>query len=99
MRLLPHKRTPFVGAWSSYFSDRNVIARSSKVPRAWVVCPSCGEQGWVLPPHGIDPCPLVIQAAQDLGLKFDAERMAAVRAGVSMEETSKEIRRMMGGNE
>jgi len=76
-----------------------VIARSSKVPRAWVVCPSCGEQGWVLPPHGIDPCPLVIQAAQDLGLKFDAERMAAVRAGVSMEETSKEIRRMMGGNE
>ena len=92
MHLLPHRQSPFVKAWADYFSDRNAIARTSKISRAWVVCPSCGEQGWVLPPHGLDPCPLVIQAAQDLGLKFDAERSASIRAGLSMEDIARSLR-------
>lgn len=98
MRLLPHKRSLFVRAFTEYFSERNAIARTSRLPRAWIICPSCGEQSWVLPPHGLEACPLVVQAAEQVGLKFDAERMMAVRTGVNIEEMTKEMRRLIDGD-
>jgi hypothetical protein len=82
-----------------YYRERNNMAREWGLPRQWVVCASCGEQDWVLPPHGLEPCPLVIQMTEQVGLKIDAERMASVRVGVGMEEVTREMRRLMGEEE
>ena len=59
------------------------------LPRQWVACPNCGQQGWRIPPHAFEPCPLVVQTAEAAGMKFDADRMAALRLGVQAEELTK----------
>jgi hypothetical protein len=71
----------------------NRIADEVELPREYVVCPHCGLHSWRLPPHGKEPCPLVQQMAEQLGLRFDAERMQAIRAGVHMEESTKALHR------
>lgn len=68
-------------------------------PRAWVVCPHCGKQSWRVPPHGVEPCPIVAQTAEQLGMRFDAERMAAVRSGVHLEEATRALREYFGNTE
>jgi hypothetical protein len=54
-------------------------------PKQWMICPACSQQSWVIPPHLFSPCPLLEDAAGSMGLKIDAERMTAVRAGNAME--------------
>ena len=71
------------------------LANSLGLPRQWIVCPSCGQQGWRFPPHQFDPCPLVLQMAEVTGLKFDAERATSVRMGVHMEELTRMMRQQM----
>lgn len=75
---------------------RTEIADRVGIPREWVACPFCGKQTWAMPPHAAEPCPLVMQMAQDLGLKLDAERMTAVRAGVGIEEMARQMRKQLG---
>lgn len=76
--------------------ELNETANDVRLPRRWVACPICGEHAWRFPPHMLDPCPLAVHAAEAQGLKFDAERMAAVRAGVHLEELGKQMREMLG---
>jgi hypothetical protein len=85
-------------ALTEWFQERNANAKLWGVPEQWIVCPACSAQSWVLPPHGLDPCPLVVQGMEQLGLKFDAERMAAIRTGVSVEEMTRALREI-GGEE
>lgn len=59
----------------------------------WVVCPSCHQQSWVLPPHGGQGCPLVVAMYEAQGLKLDSERMAAVRMGISAADALASFRR------
>lgn len=92
MRLRRQLR-PTLAPLTEYHRERNVMARKWRLPRKWIVCPACGEQSWVLPPHGLEPCPLTVQIAEQMGLKFDAERMMAVRTGVNFEEVAKDLRR------
>ena len=73
-------------ALGRYYAERNEMAKQWELPREWVICPHCAEQSWVLPPHANEPCPLLVQTMEQFGMKLDAERMMAVRAGVSMEE-------------
>lgn len=65
------------------------MAEKFGMPKAWVICPQCAAQSWVLPPHGLDACPLIEHAAEQFGLKLDAERMMALRAGISIEEMTR----------
>jgi hypothetical protein len=84
-------------ALERHFRERNQMAQEWELQMRWIVCPSCGAQAWVLPPHGLDSCPLAIQAMEQLGLKFDAERMAAIRTGIGVEEIARVAREMRGG--
>lgn len=52
----------------------------------------CAEFFWRLPPHGFNPCPLVAGMAEATGLKLDAERMTAVKAGVHLESMGAAMR-------
>ncbi len=82
-----------------HFQELNELARTCELPEQWIICPNCGTQAWVLPPHGLDPCPIVVQAMEQLGMKLDAERMTAVRTGVSIEEITRAARELGGGAE
>lgn len=94
-RRLDDRREGLIKAWAW----RTEIAVRVGIPLDWVLCPHCGKQSWVMPPHSGDPCPLVMKMAQDLGLKFDAERMSAVRAGVSFEEMTRQMRTHLDDDE
>lgn len=76
--------------WRAY----EVLCDAMGAPRAWVVCPHCGAQDWRLPPHALqEPCPLVQETAQSLGLRFDAERMTALRTGTHLEAATQAMQR------
>jgi hypothetical protein len=75
------------------------IANTCGLPRIWLCCPHCGAQSWRLPPHVFEPCPLVIEMAQSEGLKIDAERMTAVRAGVQIETVLKAMQEALSEDE
>lgn len=81
--------------WVAPLVELDKAADVVGLPREWVCCPFCGEFCWRWPPHGFSPCPLVTGAAETQGLKLDAERMMAVRAGVHMEEMGKAMGRFM----
>jgi hypothetical protein len=84
-------------ALEKHLKERSAMAKAWNLPEQWVVCPTCGAQAWVFPPHGLaDPCPIIVQGMEQLGMKFDAERMAAIRAGVGIEEMAR-IARELGG--
>lgn len=79
-----------------YCDEMNRCARAFGLPRQWIVCPLCGEQSWVFPPHLLSPCPFVVESAELIGHKLDAERMMAVRTGVNIEEMTKTMRKALG---
>lgn len=83
-------------ALGKHYVERNAMAEEWGLTKQWIVCPHCGAQTWVLPPHGHDPCPLVLETVEQLGMKFDAERMAAVRTGVGIEEIARAARELGG---
>jgi len=84
-------------ALEKYFADRGMHALQYGIPAQWIVCPSCGAQSWVFPPHGLaEPCPLIVEGMEQLGMKFDAERNAAIRTGVGIEEIARAAREMSG---
>lgn len=68
------------------------MADLAELPREWLTCPVCAEFFWRFPPHGFNPCPVAVGMAEAAGLKLDAERMAAVKAGVHLEDMSKAVR-------
>lgn len=70
------------------------MAEEWDIPKQWIVCPTCGAQTWVLPPHAHEPCPLVLETMQQFGLKLDAERMAAIRTGIGVEEIARAAREL-----
>jgi hypothetical protein len=78
--------------WLDPWLELDSMADLADLPREWLICPSCSEFGWRFPPHSFKPCPLVVGMAESAGLKFDAERMAAVRAGVHLEDMGKAMR-------
>lgn len=78
--------------WLEPWLELDGIADLMGIPEGWVVCPMCAEFSWRLPPHGFKPCPIAVGMAESTGLKLDAERMTAVRAGVHFEEMSKAVR-------
>lgn len=66
--------------------ELNELSDELGAPRAWVVCPHCGAQGWRLPPHGIaKACPIVKSMTDSVGLKFDAERNFTITSRQQME--------------
>jgi hypothetical protein len=71
------------------WSQSMQLADELGLPAEWRVCTHCGEQSWRLAPHMFDPCPFVVEMANSAGLKFDAERMTAIRAGAHMEEMTR----------
>ncbi len=71
------------------------MADLADLPEQWLVCPMCAEFSWRIPPHGFKPCPLAVETAESTGMKLDAERMTAVRAGVHLEQMSKAMRQYM----
>jgi hypothetical protein len=68
------------------FRPTNELADGMGWPSQWLVCGHCGAWSWRLPPHTFDPCPLVVEAAQSQGMKMDAERSMAIRAGINFEK-------------
>jgi hypothetical protein len=68
------------------------LADALGLPPEWRVCAHCGEQSWRLAPHMFDPCPFVKDMANAAGLKFDAERMTAIRTGAHLEELTRFVR-------
>lgn len=78
----------------AHLSELSEFADEHGLPKQWIVCPSCQRQAWVVPPHGFEPCPLVLEMAQQLGLKLDAERMAAIRTGIGVEEIARAAREL-----
>jgi hypothetical protein len=76
-------------------AEFNDVTDELGFPREFVICPHCSAQSWRLPPHGSGPCPLVVQMAEQLGMRFDAERMQAIRMGVHMEESTKALREFL----
>lgn len=86
-------------ALAAHYREKNEMAKEWKLPKQWIICPSCGQQSWVLPPHGHDACPLVLETVQQLGLKLDAERMAAIRTGLGVEEIARAARELGGDSE
>lgn len=67
----------------------NELADRWGCPRIWVTCVHCGAQRWRLPPHNMNPCPLVKQMADSAGMKFDAERNLSIRSGQQLEQVSR----------
>lgn len=84
-------------ALETYLGDLTAMADLCGLPREWRACAHCGEQNWVLPPHGLEPCPLVVQTMEQLGLKIDAERTMALRTGIGIEEMTR-VARELGGD-
>lgn len=78
--------------WLGPWMELENLADLMELPHEWIVCPVCAEFFWRFPPHGFSPCPIATGMAESAGLKLDAERMTAVRAGVHLEEMSKAIR-------
>jgi hypothetical protein len=78
------------------FQPTNAMADAMGWPAQWLICQHCGEWSWRLPPHIFDPCPLVVDAAQTQGLKMDAERSMAVRAGINFEKQAQAFTEYMG---
>lgn len=70
-----------------------------RFPDEWIVCSFCGEAGWGTHPHFGTPCPIAAAMADAAGLKMDAERVSAVRAGLSMEEVTRLMREQLGGED
>lgn len=85
------EKTEWILAWRQ--SDKT--ADKLGLPPEWVLCPICGQQSWRFPPHSLDPCPLAIQVAEAQGLKFDAERMTALRTGVNLEQSMQMMQRFI----
>lgn len=61
------------------------MANAMGWPKQWIICPSCAAHSWRIPPHLFDGCPVILQMSNSAGLKLDAERTHAVRAGITME--------------
>jgi hypothetical protein len=78
--------------WLEPWLQLEGMADLMELPQEWLVCPICAEFSWRIPPHGFRPCPIAVGMAEAAGLKMDAERMTAVRAGVHLEEMSKAVR-------
>ena len=81
--------------WLDHWLELESTADLADLPREWLICPSCSQFGWRFPPHSFQSCPLVVSMAEAAGLKFDAERMAAVKAGVQFEDISSAMRRYL----
>ena len=75
----------FDGVTLKHWRDWDTCAEELGLPKEWRVCAHCGEQSWRFPPHLLNPCPFVVEMAEAAGMKMDAERMQAVRAGVNIE--------------
>ena len=78
--------------WLRPWMELDSMADVMGIPEEWLICPMCAEFSWRIPPHGFNPCPIAVGMAESAGLKLDAERMTAVRAGVQFEEMSKAMR-------
>ena len=78
--------------WLGPWLELDNLADLLELPRQWVVCPMCAEFFWRLPPHGFNPCPVAAGMAEAAGLKLDAERMTAVKAGVHLEDMGAAMR-------
>lgn len=89
---LLRKKTPDLD-WLEPWMQLDSMADLMDLPREWIVCPACAEFFWRFPPHGFNPCPFAVGMVESAGLKLDAERMTAVRAGVHLEEMSKAVRK------
>lgn len=76
--------------------ELNRNADAFALPREWVVCPHCGAQSWRLPPHALEPCPIVVQLSDAMGIKIDADRSAAIRMGVTTEQMWQALRERLG---
>lgn len=87
-RIRPTLTADFLEAWGVSEANANRLG----LPREWLTCPMCGEQSWRWPPHSFDPCPLVVKMTEAAGLKMDAERMTAARAGIQVETLTKLVR-------
>lgn len=81
----------WLGPWMELESAADLM----DIPHEWIVCPMCAEFFWRFPPHGFNPCPLAVGMADSAGLKMDAERMTAVKAGVHLEDMGKAMRQYM----
>jgi len=90
------RNTETLGPLAEYYGERTEMGRRIGLPEQWVVCPTCSQMEWMLPPHLFDPCPFIAQSYEQFGLKIDAERMAAVRSGISFEELLKAVRKTLG---
>lgn len=64
-------------------------------PKDWIVCPHCSAHSWRIPPHTFDPCPLIVEMSESAGLKMDAERSTAIRAGVTMERQMEALQQLL----
>ena len=78
--------------WFDSWLELDNMADIADLPRQWVVCPMCAKHSWRLPPHGFKPCPMAVSMAEAAGLKLDAERMTAVRAGVHLQDMGAAMR-------
>ena len=83
------RRSPEAKEARRIWEQINELPEEAGLPEQWCYCPHCGMWAWRWPPHGLgEPCPVPIGAAESFALKTDAERMAALRAGVQMEQVS-----------
>lgn len=92
LRLLRMERLPSDDPWRVFDTQADAWG----LPRQWIVCPHCGQQSWRIPPHVFEPCPLVTQTAESLGMRFEAERSTALRGGVHIEELTRLMREHFG---
>lgn len=81
--------------WIRDWRRLNSVADKLGLTEEWVVCPVCGQQTWRFAPHGGDPCPLAVSIAEAQGLKFDAERMMALRTGLHLDRMGESMRGFM----
>lgn len=89
---LKTERDPAWEAWDE-------VGDRFRLPREWIHCAHCGAYAWRLPPHGLDPCPLVVEITESAGLKLDAERSTAIRSGVQIEELSRLLKLQIEGED
>jgi hypothetical protein len=81
--------------WKETYDMTNAMADLMGCRRDYVVCQICQKHSWRLPPHGLDPCPLAVTAAQSQSLKTDAERNAAILAGQQMAQAVRMMEKHM----
>lgn len=79
-------------AWAEW----DKIGDRFRLPREWVHCTHCGAYSWRIPPHALDPCPLVVEMSESAGLKMDAERTTAIKSGVQLEEFMRMMQQQLG---